>query len=199
MVDDLELEALVAGAAARDERAWQSLWAEIGPRLERIVAQPWFLGRLGRRDDDRRDIVVAVMARLRADDFHRLRSYVGARRANPQLRFFTWLRVVAKRVGVDHLRAHPEYIRRDARWIDPVTLPPASQLPGERPPVTERGTARELMAVAMPTAQRRALEMWSRGESFDAIAHALGVPNPERTVRAALERLRRRFRDREEP
>jgi DNA-directed RNA polymerase specialized sigma24 family protein len=198
MADEVELDALIGAAAARDERAWQSLWATIEPPLERIVAQPRFLGRLGRRDDDRRDIVVAVMARLRADGFHRLRSYLDAKRANPRLRFMSWLRVVAKRVGIDYLRGHPDYIRGDARWIDPATLPPASQLAGERPPITSRNTARELMRATMPDVHRRALELWVQGESFDAIARALGIANGERTVRAAIERLRRRFRD-EEP
>src|SRR5438552_18857796 len=103
MVDDHEIEDLVAAASAADEAAWQRLWAAIEPPLLRIIAQPRFLGRLGGREDDRRNIVVAVMARLRADGFHRLRMYLDAKRGNPRLRFASWLRVVAKRVGLDTL------------------------------------------------------------------------------------------------
>src|SRR5882672_1615755 len=99
MAEEEELETLVVEAAAEDEAAWQRLWAAIEPPLARIVAQPRFLGRLGQREDDRRNIVVAVMARLHADHFHRLRLYLEAKRANPRLRFLGWLRVVAKRVG----------------------------------------------------------------------------------------------------
>jgi len=190
-----DLDALVVAAAASDERAWQALWSAIEPPLARIVAQPRFLGRIARRADDCRDIVVAVMARLRADDFHRLRSYLDAKRDNPRLGFFTWLRVVAKRVGVDYLRAHPEYVRGDTRWIDLETLPPPSQLVGERPPMTNRAAAQEVMRADLPDDQRRALELWSRGESFAEIARALGVDNAEKIVRAAIERLRRRFRE----
>lgn len=208
MADEDEIERLVVAAAGDDEPAWQALWAAIEPPLLKIVAQPRFLGRLGQREDDRRNIVVAVMARLRADSFGRLRLYLDAKAQNPRLRFISWLRVVAKRVGIDYLRAHPDYVRRhdaDASrpgvWVDPGTLPPASQILGERPPVTNRGTAQELLKYAagvISDAQRRALELWAQSESFDDIARALGMKNAseaERTVRAVLERLRRKFRE----
>ena len=67
---------------------------------------------LGRSEDDRRNIVVAVMARLKGDRYARLKLYLDAKRQNPRLRFVSWLRVVAKRVGIDYLRAHPDYVRR---------------------------------------------------------------------------------------
>lgn len=202
-----ELDSWVATAAAGDERAWQQLWGAIEPDLARVIAQPRFLGRLGQREEDRRNIIVAVMARLRADGFRRLHLYLEAKRGNPQLRFISWLRVVAKRVGIDYLRGHQDYVRRhdkDAsapgRWIEPGTLPPASELVGERPPVTNRGTARALLQYAegaIPDDQRRALELWARSESFADISRTLGLAGPgdaERMVRAAVERLRRRFR-----
>ena len=207
-----ELEALVAAAASHESDAWQKLWAAIEPPLLRLIAQPHFLGRVGQREDDRRNIVVAAMARLRANGFHRLHLYLDARRANPRLRFMSWLRVVVKRVGIDYMRAQPEWVRRDdsqasapGKWVVPGTLPPASQLVGERPPITNRGTARELLQFAAGTLeadQLSALELWTRGESFDAIARAIGWDGPhqaEKTVRAALERLRRKFRTTEVP
>ena len=205
---DEEIERLVTRAAAADDAAWQSLWAAIENPLSRFIAQPRFLGRLGQREDDRRNIVVAVMARLRADAFGRLRQYLEARAQNPRLRFMSWLRVVAKRVGIDYMRAHPDYVRRhDANasrpgvWVDAGTLPPASQIVGDRPPVTNRGTAQELLVYAagvIPEEQRRALELWAQSESFEDIARTLGMPSAreaERTVRAVLERLRRKFRE----
>jgi len=211
MLDEEALEKFVEAAAAQDEAAWQQLWAMIEPPLSRIIAQPRFLGRLGQREDDRRNIVVAVMARLRADQFGRLQMYLDARKTNPRLRFLSWLRVVAKRVGIDYLRSHPDYVRRHdenasrpGQWVDAGTLPPASQIFGERPPVTTRGTARELLqfaAGAIPDEQRRALELWAQSESFDDIAKALGfatASEAEKTVRAAIERLRRRFRSPED-
>lgn len=207
-VEEQELEALVVAVAGADEIAWQRLWRMIEPPLLRMVAHPQFLARLGQREDDRRNIVVAVMARLRVDKFQRLRLYLDARRENPRLRFISWVRVVAKRVGIDYLRAHPDYVRRTdtnasapGRWVDAGTLPPASQLVGDRPPITNRGTARELLQVAaglVPEAHARALEMWTQGETFGDIADSVGLSSArdaEKLVRAVIERLRRKYRD----
>src|SRR5262249_11549552 len=119
------------------------------------------------------------------------------------LAFFTWLQVVAKRVGIDYMRAHPDYIdRRRSRkpgvWIVPAPL--TSSRPGKPPSITRRGTAAELLRhadVALPEPQRRALEPWIQSQSYGEIARHLdlGVPAAAaRLVRAALERLRRRFR-----
>lgn len=203
------LESLVEGAAAGDEGAWQRLWGAVEPRLSQIVSQPRFLGRLSGRDDDRRNIIVDVLARLRADNFHRLKIYLETRATNPSLKFMTWLRVVTKRVGIDYLRGHPDYIdrRRDkdrgsapGEWVEAGTLPSGSKLHGERPPVTNRGTAQQLLryaAGAIPESQRRALELWVQSESYAEIARALDLADAgtaERMVRAAIERLRRQFR-----
>lgn len=203
------LEQLVVDAVAGDEPAWQRLWAAVEPRLSLIVGQPRFLGRLGKQEDDRRNIVVEVLGRLRADEFHRLKVYLETRRTNPSLKFMTWLRVVAKRVGIDYMRGHPDYIdrRRDpnrgsapGEWVDAGTLPSGSKLHGERPPVTNRGTAQQLLRYAageIPEAQRRALEMWVQSETYEEIAKTLALDDAkaaERMVRAAIERLRRRFR-----
>lgn len=196
---------MVEAAAAGDEAAWQRLWRAVEPDLRRMVARPSFLGRISRREDDQRDIVVDVMARLRAGDFYRLKHYLAARRENPSLHFLAWLRVVAKRVGIDYMRAHPDYVDQRHRgvtgaWVAPVTLPPASRLPGARPPITALGTAQVLMRAAaegVPPDQVRALERWIQGDSFEDIADELALPCPAeaaRIVRAAVERLRRRFR-----
>lgn len=212
MTDEAELERLVVAAAAADEAAWQRLWSTIEPALSRIIAQPRFLGQLGQREDDRKNIVVAVMARLRADDFRRLRLYLEAKGGNPRLRFLSWLRVVAKRVGIDYMRAHPEYLRREqadastpGQWVELRTMPPASGIAGERHPITNSGTAHELLRYAagvIPEEQLRALQLWAASESFDDIARTLGLGSPgdaEKVVRAAIERLRRKYGTAKEP
>jgi len=209
-VDDSELEQLVARVAQREVAAWRGLWEEIEPWLVKVIANPRFLGRLGQREDDRNNVIVEVMARLHADGFERLKLYVEARRTSPQLKFKTWLRVVTKRVGIDYLRGHQNYIDRRRRedrgtapgeWIEAGTLPSASKLPAERPPVTARGTALELLryaAGAVPEPHLSALELWTQSASFDDIARELELPDgsvgAERIVRAAIERLRRHFR-----
>jgi hypothetical protein len=65
-VDEAEVETLVVAAAAGDEHAWQKLWVAIEPLLSRIVAQPRFLGRLGRNEDDRGNIVLKARLVQRA-------------------------------------------------------------------------------------------------------------------------------------
>jgi DNA-directed RNA polymerase specialized sigma24 family protein len=81
--------------------------------------------------------------------------YVEAKRASPDLQFQTWLRVVAKRVGIDHIRAHSEWMRRSepdasavGRWVAPETLPPPSRIGAERPAMTNHQTAREVVEQA---------------------------------------------------
>ena len=210
MEDEGQLEALVSRAAAGDTAAWRALWEDVEPWLEKLVANPRFLGRVGQREDDRSNILIEVMARLHADGFHRLQLYVETRRTSPNLKFKTWLRVVAKRVGIDYLRGHQSYLdrRRDPKrgtapgeWVEPGTLPSQSKLPGERPPMTNRGTALELLRYAsgaVPEPGLSALELWVQGASYDDIARELdasiGADGAEKLVRAAIERLRRKFR-----
>ncbi len=210
MVNEAQLEVLVAQAAEGDTAAWRALWEDMEPWLEKVVAHPSFLGRVGQRDDDRSNILLEVMARLHADGFQRLKLYVETRRTSPKLKFRTWLRVVAKRVGIDYLRGHQNYVdrRRDpnrgstpGQWIEPGTLPSQSKLPGERPPMTNHGTALEMLRYAtgvVPEPQLSALELWIQGTSYEEIARELeldgGASGAEKLVGAVIERLRRRFR-----
>jgi DNA-directed RNA polymerase specialized sigma24 family protein len=207
---DAELESLVAAAADGDEGAWGELWQRLEPRLLGLVRRPTFMANLAGRDDACRDVVVAIMGRLRDQRFHRLGLYVAARHADPELTFMRWLTVLAKRVAIDCLRADPEYLdrRRSRRadeapgvWIQTEPLPVDGSLSAGRPPMTNRVTARQILRYAagvLSDEQRRALEMWANGASTDEIAIALALAGPdaaERLVRAAVERLRRRFRE----
>ena len=208
-MDDLTLEPLVERAAAGDELAWADLWEAIEPRLLPLIGTPRFLGPLSRGQDDARNVMVEVMARLLADDFRRLRMYCDKRASRPDMRFMPWLLVVAKRVAIDYIRAHDQYIdRRHARgpdsapgkWVSNTTLPAESRLGGARPPMTRRGAALELASEAgrlLSEPQRAALSQWIQSESFAAIAHALELESSadaERLVRAGLQRLRRQVR-----
>jgi hypothetical protein len=191
VVDELdELDELVKAAADEDEPAWRLLWARIEAPLSRMLAQPHFLGPIMQREDARASIAVAVMARLRERGFHRLRHYLAAKRANPRLRFLSWFKVVARRVGIDYLRTYHEPVAQTLHTGDA----------SERPPVTNRGTARELLrhaAEVVPPEQLQALELWTQSETFSDIARTLELADAaaaERMVRAAIERLRRAYR-----
>jgi DNA-directed RNA polymerase specialized sigma24 family protein len=213
MVSGLEadLEQLVPEAAAGDGRAWQALWESLEPRLSGLVRKPRVTGRLCRSEDDCRNIVVEVMARLCDDDFRRLKLYISARAENPQLSFIPWVIVVTKRTAVDYMRGHGEYIDRRASrnpdsapgaWVRLGTLPTESRLDGARPPMTNHGAAMKMLRYAykeLPPDQLQAFELWVTQVRFDEIAEKLGLAGTkeaERLVRAALERLRRKFRER---
>jgi DNA-directed RNA polymerase specialized sigma24 family protein len=206
MLSVAEIQALVGETLAGDEGAWQQLWQHVEPTLYATLRRPQVLGRLSRSEDDCRNIVVEVMGRLRANQFARLGQYVEAHRLNPALPFVGWLVVVAKRVAIDYMRGHETYVDRrhqkDASspgaWRDIRPLPSDSQLPGARPAVTGRGTAREMYAFAgseLPVEQRLALAAWLEGATFEEIAAGGDSKEAEKLVRAALVRLRRRFRD----
>jgi hypothetical protein len=104
------------------------------------------------------------------------------------------------------MRAHPNYQpgRRGSsdpgRWRDPKSLPPPRLMPGERPPVTRDGTAKQMLAHArrvLPEKHYQALTLKTEGEDAAEIARVLNLGSAaeaERIVRAALERLRRKFR-----
>src|SRR5687768_14443423 len=103
---DAELERLVVEAVDGDDGAWQALWRALEPRLSALLTRRTFVA-YGGRAEDARDVLVAIMARLRENDFQRLKVYLQARRADPQLGFMRWLIVLARRVAIDSMRAHP--------------------------------------------------------------------------------------------
>ncbi len=209
---DAEIEGLVPRAVEGDEVAWRGLWAGLEPRLGAIVRKPRFAGRLSRNEDDVRNILVEVMGRLRDDDYRRLRRYLQQKAAKPKMTFMPWLIVVAKRIAIDYLRAHTDYIdmRRNldtespGKWVEHRTLPSDSRLEGDRPPVTNQGTALAMLRYAhqmLPPEQVGALELWILSKSFQEMADELELESAkaaERVLRAALERLRRHFREKGE-
>jgi DNA-directed RNA polymerase specialized sigma24 family protein len=203
------IEALVDRVLADERGAWQDLWQEVEPRLLALVRRPRFLGKISESEDDCRNVVVDVLAALRAHDHARLRSYVAARAENPALPFFAWLTVVAKRLAIDYMRRMERYQDLRGRqgagakgaWTEVTTLLPESHVGSFRPPVTNRATVAELLRYAsrdLPAEQCAALSSWIQGGSFEDIARDAGLAGPrqaERVLRAALERLRRRFRE----
>jgi hypothetical protein len=179
---DSELIALVHAAAANDEEAWQQLWQRIERPLDGAI-RGFHMCRISHDDDERRAVVLEVMARLRADDFRRLKSFLEARAKDEGLGLLPWIRVVARRVAIDHMRAHPNYVsgprqdgvRPTGNWTDPKSLPPPSQLPGARPAMTRDGTAREVLEYArkvLPEEHFRAVALKMQGEEPENIARA---------------------------
>jgi len=203
------LTELAVAAAEGDSAAWGRLWEEVEPRLLALVRRPRFLGRLSLREDDCRNVVLAVMERLHADDRRRLGVFAQSVGADPSRQFWPWLVVVARRVGIDYMRSHEQFIgRRGApsesrpAWAHDTTATD-HKLGGHRPPMTNRGTARQLLEIAahvLTEPQRVALDLWLRGADYASIATELALADrrdAEKLVRAGLERLRRAVRSRE--
>lgn len=205
---DGNISDLLDRTLAGDGQAWQELWGWLDPRLTAMVRR-FRLARISHQEDDRRGVVLEVMARLREDDFRRLRLFAETSARHGKLALLPWLQVVAKRVAIDYMRAHPDYLnpvrrgggpRGAGRWQDPKSLPPPSLLPGARPSITRDGTARQMLAHAqevLPEKHYHALALKVRGEGAADIARALGLASAaeaDRMVRTAFERLRRKFR-----
>ncbi len=199
---------LLIDACSGNEAAWWILWEQMEPRLLRLFQNPRNTGRMSSNEDDVRNMLVALMEKLREKDSKRLRDFLEKHEGELE-RFEGWLVVVAKRVAIDYMRGHHDYVdrRREinassaGKWLIPVELPSDSQLVGNRPQVTSRGSALTLLRYAydtLPKEQMTALELWILGRPYDEIATELAMSSAadaSRAVKAGLERLRRRFRE----
>lgn len=130
---------LVQRAAAGDAKAWDALWDELEPWLSGVVAH-------------RRNIVIEVIARMRANNFERLKLFLAARTTSPELDLREFLRVTAKRASIDtarrvHERTQPAIVLRILECA-----------------------AKQLHEPALS-----ALELWVQGLSLEAIAGELAL------------------------
>ncbi|MFO0550562.1 MAG: hypothetical protein U0271_19360 [Polyangiaceae bacterium] len=195
------IERVVRGEAS----AWHELWAAVEPTVWAISGKPQIVGALARRTDERRNIVVDVMARLAEHDFRRLRQFLDAAAARTSTSFKAWLATVTARAAIDYVRGHPEYLRRAAdvsrhepRWVQHTSVDAVDDRESRADPLRDL-TVREVLASADATltaSQKRALSLWLEGEDHAAIAEALDLPDAaaaDKLVRAALKRLRDRF------
>lgn len=173
-VTEEQLHRLVVRAADGDDAAWGAMWEHLEPWLSAFVAQPRFLRRLGQREQDRRNIVIDVIARMRANRFERLRLYLEVRCETPGIDLRTWLSVVARRAGI-------EYARGDRS--------PDGQVSGGISALFAHA------ASALCEPYLSALELWVQGLPLDAIAAELGLESEGSThaiVVQAIAQLTRR-------
>jgi DNA-directed RNA polymerase specialized sigma24 family protein len=197
-LDEKALAALVEGSIEGDGEVWAELWLLLAPLVEAVARRAAITGRLSRREDERRDIVVRLMGALRADGFRRL-AELGERLAQRDGSFRPWLFKLAHDAAIDHVRGHPEHLGRKARaWAR--ALPFRDVLPDDEPPPSRVTEARRMLACAeglLDPLQRDALHLWLLDDDFVDIATALGLGGgaeaAARLVRSAVERLRYRF------
>ncbi len=205
-IDSSTCEALASRAVSGDEAAWQALIAHLWPELSALVRNSRTMGRFGRSDDHAHDVLTRLVERLRRDGGRGLALYAPWRERNPEKTFADWIRIVT--VNVMRRYVHENLLRASADAQAPLPsvkrlLNEFSQSPvmdrGERPPMTNLQTARELLTFAatrLPEVQYRALVAWIETMSFEEIADQLGLgdaASAERAVRAATAVLRRQF------
>lgn len=197
-----DLAELAARVLGGDARAWHAFWQRVEPRVWALTGRWQITGPLCRSADDRREIVLRVMARLREGGFRRLRAFAQSPGGRSEAALGAWLHTVATRVAVDYARAHPEHVGRSdkARWVK---LVPIDDVP---PPLTDQDLAAHTTVLRLlerardelSVQQLSALSLWLDGESNETLAERLGVATPaeaQRVLRAALKRLRDRYRE----
>jgi hypothetical protein len=192
--EDLRLLGLVDQTLAGDERAWQHLCISVALIAWIVSGSPIATARLRESMDDRIDVGVRMMEVLRRRDFAVLRRF-RASQGHEAVR--AWLVSVAESRCVDHVRAHKRRLGKaeegggagGARFVP---LSPAL-LDGRPSPATAIDAHRIAAAVwpRLSPAQRGALGLWLQGESSEAIAEQLGLPNAGKAAKLVELSLRK--------
>lgn len=195
---------LIEHAISGGDDAWHALWQISEPVVWAVTGKFQITGPLSELVDERRNIVLSVMDRLRADGFRRLRCYLDSTKLRPGSSYRSWLATVTARAAIDYVRAHPEYTDErgktgGVRWVRLVALrdehAPVVKLDPEKAAIA--ASVLERAKDTLRADQLAALLLWLQGESKDTIASELALADPadaDRLVRSALKRLRDRFR-----
>jgi DNA-directed RNA polymerase specialized sigma24 family protein len=202
---NVELETLAQAAAHGDGAAWHALWSEIEPIIWGITGKWQITGPMCKSDDDRREIVVLVMERLRADGLRRLRAVTESGALSQSGAFRAWVTTVATRVAIDYVRSRPEHLDprnrgSGRRWVE-VLVGDESTLRAESTDPVRMASAEQMLDRAkelLTRDQMVALWYWLDGGDHEVIAHRMRLPSSrhaDRLLRAGLKRLRDRFRD----
>jgi len=200
-----DIESVIDRVVRGDARAWHTLWNAVQPTLWAVAGRPAISGPLARSDDDKHNVVLLVMDKLRADDFRRLRLYLeSVRDRRGPSSFRSWLATVTARVAIDYVRAHPEFAdTRDRgvgeRWVRivPMNEARAEAVTMDPDRVAMAGRALESARGSLRSDQLAALFLWLQGEDHGVIAdrlHLASASEADRLVRSALKRLRDRLR-----
>lgn len=205
------MEELLPAVIEGDQGAWRRLWLILEPQIETIARKRHLTGRLCEREDERGNIVVAVMDRLRADDFRHLRAFLSSRAQRESSSFTTWFTSFATRTAIDYVRTHSEYERPShadagtvrasgSRWVRFEPVPDSSSAPAAATAdVTRLAAAQQFLERAahiLTREQREALALWLVDQDHDEIAYRLGLadaPAAKKLLRSAVERLRFRY------
>ncbi|MEZ4437677.1 MAG: hypothetical protein R3B72_01195 [Polyangiaceae bacterium] len=213
MADHDRDEALLAAlplaqrVASGDAEAFRELMLVLWEPSLRLIGGSAAMRGLGTGDDEVREVVTRLMAKLERDDFRALKLYADWQPRHPDKTFADWFKITAANVvrdfgrerrGSDRQRVSGELSKKRLLNDFAKTLPGGDEL-GLRPAMTDAQTARQLLAFArdrLAPDQLAALEAWLEGASYATIASSRGLAEAaaaKRLVRAAVAVLRREF------
>jgi DNA-directed RNA polymerase specialized sigma24 family protein len=178
------IQGLAERVGAGETDAWAALMAALEPRLQ-VLVRYQRIGRLRSREDDLRNVVVAVFEKLRRRDHAVLRAYASMP-GRPG--FEAWIRRVVKSVAIDYLRGHEEYKREGSaagsgdRWVSLHALTGSGVAMA---PASAEARRREVL-LALAATVAAAAEIKDAGADAAAVASRLGVAPVH--VRRAAER-----------
>ena len=208
---DTALVDLARRVADGAEQAWRELWVAIEPTLWAVTGKWRIVGPLSEREDDRRNIVLVVMERLRDDRFRRVRSFLESLGRRGEGSFRAWVATVAAHTAIDYVRTHAEYsnVRRapgapesaGSRWVRLDPMPESGPAAGgpssqELARVTSALVLLERAKHLLRQEQLDALRLWLEDHDHAEIAERLELPGAaeaDKLVRSALKRLRDRY------
>ncbi len=202
----VDVDDWIAGSLAGDESAWVRLLGQLWELVDQRVRTSRSMGQLRGSVDDRREVISRVFARLRRNEFRALRTLAAWRERHRDKTFEDWLTILVTNVIRDYVaqRIGGHGLNRLVNTLAESLDARDEDRSGHRPPITSALAATELLATAksiLPEDQYAALGSWLVGGDFGEIAAEHGWPDAGAArgkVRAALARLRRDLRDRED-
>jgi len=199
--DDVLLGRVLRG----DQVAWMTLFSQYGPVVERIVRTNRSMGSCRGSEDDVRNVMAQVFARLRRDDYRALRMFPGWRDKNPGKAFDDWLTIVTVNVVRNYMSSKLGSPNENGESLKQLVNTLADTLPLEgdklllHPHITTKETAQRIIDYArdnLAEDQLAVLKAWLEGASLDDMVADLRLADvraADRLLRAALARLRRQF------
>jgi DNA-directed RNA polymerase specialized sigma24 family protein len=203
-MDAPEWEALALQAAGGDVAAWRTLFERLWDPVRAMVAANHSTGPMRASEDELREIVLRVVAKIGGTEGRGLQRFRAWRDRHPDKTFGDWMRIVTKNAVRDRVRARlgarepgvnvGESVKR---LLNEFASSPALESLGVRPQMTLAQTARELLEFArsrLPANGYRALTQWVEGATYEEIRDDLGIGDVDearRLVRAAVAVIRR--------
>lgn len=108
---------LAEAVVQHNGEGWQEFVTVVYSALDRWLRNPGFMNWKHAVDDHCAEVCLLALEKLERDNYANLRTFFQrcqGRRDERCAYFKNWLRLMVKRLAIDYLRGHPEYMRRPA-------------------------------------------------------------------------------------